>query len=165
MAWAGTSPVGILPRGAPSTERISPRGCQKMPQRSLVEQLWVWKGFAFSTAAMPVANLHWRAWDLMRLDHLAVTSAAFSCARPSTRQLFFLFLLKAEQFLWEKLSQPYYLANGKSNTKNKLVLERSKSSFQKSRSKEKKGKIKTKTRHPSLDSCTRWRQQQPKGIN
>ena len=31
VAWAGASPVSILPRGALSKEEISPRECQKMP--------------------------------------------------------------------------------------------------------------------------------------
>lgn len=57
-AWAGASPGGFLPNRAPSKAGISPRGSQKGPQPSSVNQAWVWEGFALSSLpAKPAANL------------------------------------------------------------------------------------------------------------
>lgn len=61
-------------------------------------------GWQHALPAAPATNLHWCVQDPVRLDHLTVTSVAFSCACPPTRQIFFIFMLKAEQFLWEQLS-------------------------------------------------------------
>lgn len=64
--FAGASPVSILPRGAPSKEEISPRGCQKMPWPSLVKQVWVWKGLALLRMAMHSASSAGNQPSLMR---------------------------------------------------------------------------------------------------
>lgn len=109
---------------------------------------------------------HWCEQGLLQANQLPARTTQRYLKRlllrhPRNQAGFLIFLLKAKHFLQEKLSQPWYLASGKSDTEIKLVSERGKGSFQKSWTEKKKRgeKRKKEEKNPnSLDNCSRWRQ-------
>lgn len=91
MAWAGVSPVGIFPHGAPSKRRSTQedvRRCHNLPWLSSF-------GFEGDVFALPINTL----WTLFPWSLRVTLAASSSSSCPPTKQAFFIFTLKAAQFL------------------------------------------------------------------